>query len=282
MCTLLIVKNSSLRPVRSIFLTSFTRTYLYLQVLLSQMHRLRALQLLKRYLSLGSYAVNLSLVVGIFPYVLKLLQSPAGEVRQLLVSIWASILGFDPSCRQELVRDKMQGYFIQYLLAKEKDMPPAQRCMAAFVLAEICNGYKDGQHSCLQQGLHRTCTGILKTFIEASPTPQAAVASGTTPSGSRMPPPATPYNDAGQYDTWSSSNSNCKLWISLCLYKLSEDFAYAKYLIFTEVSDPDTLYCCLHPNSLRYLKYGLLMSEDTTISQKKKHLHNYSSHLSPT
>jgi regulator-associated protein of mTOR len=96
-----------------------------LQVLLSQAHRLRALQLLRRYLALGSQAVNLSLVVGIFPYVLKLLQSPAAEVRQVLVSIWASILGFDRSCRQELVRDKSQGYFIQYLTAK--DMPAPQR-----------------------------------------------------------------------------------------------------------------------------------------------------------
>jgi regulator-associated protein of mTOR len=96
-----------------------------LQVLLSQTHRLRALQLLRRYLSLGAKAVNLSLVVGIFPYVLKLLQSPAGEVRQVLVSIWASIIGFDQSCRIELIRDKSQSYFIQYLAAK--DMPPAQR-----------------------------------------------------------------------------------------------------------------------------------------------------------
>ena len=175
----------------------------------------------------------MSLVVGIFPYVLKLLQSPAGEVRQLLVSIWASILGFDPSCRQELVRDKMQGYFIQYLLAKEKDMPPAQRCMAAFVLAEICNGYRDGQHSCLQQGLHRTCTGILKSFLEPS-TPQSLVTGGSGVNSINVSkaPSVDPYGDATQND---SSNSNCKLWISLCLYKLSEDFVYAKYLVFTEV-----------------------------------------------
>jgi regulator-associated protein of mTOR len=35
-----------------------------LQVLLSQAHRLRALQLLRRYLAMGPKAVNLSLVVG--------------------------------------------------------------------------------------------------------------------------------------------------------------------------------------------------------------------------
>ena len=213
-----------------IFSLSLPSPHPRLQVLLSQTHRLRALQLLKRYLSLGSYAVNLSLVVGIFPYVLKLLQSPAGEVRQLLVSIWASILGFDPSCRQELVRDKMQGYFIQYLLAKEKDMPTAQRCMAAFILAEICNGYRDGQHSCLQQGLHRTCTGILRSFIEPSTT--IPLGHGMNSTNGLKTSPGISSSDATQND---NSSSNCKLWVSLCLFKLSEEFAYAKYLIFTEV-----------------------------------------------
>ena len=54
------------------------------QVLLSQAHRLRALLLLRRFVSLGPWAVNLALSVGIFPYVLKLLQSPAPELRQVL------------------------------------------------------------------------------------------------------------------------------------------------------------------------------------------------------
>lgn len=44
-------------------------------MLLSQTHRLRALVLLARFLDLGPWAVNLALSVGIFPYVLKLLQS---------------------------------------------------------------------------------------------------------------------------------------------------------------------------------------------------------------
>ena len=51
----------------------------WLQVLLSQAHRLRALDLLGRFLDLGAWAVHLALSVGIFPYVLKLLQS-SGEL----------------------------------------------------------------------------------------------------------------------------------------------------------------------------------------------------------
>ena len=43
------------------------------QFLLSQAHRLQALELLGRFLDLGSWAVHSALTVGIFPYVLKLL-----------------------------------------------------------------------------------------------------------------------------------------------------------------------------------------------------------------
>lgn len=60
-----------------------------LQVLLSQVHRLRALVLLGRFLDMGSWAVDLALSVGIFPYVLKLLQTTSAELRATLVSCGA-------------------------------------------------------------------------------------------------------------------------------------------------------------------------------------------------
>lgn len=56
---------------------------------------MRALELLGKFLDLGWWAVNLALSVGIFPYVLKLLQSSAKELRPLLVFIWAKILAVD-------------------------------------------------------------------------------------------------------------------------------------------------------------------------------------------
>jgi len=84
-----------------------------LQVLLSQVHRVRALELLKRFLQLGSWAVNQALSLGIFPYVNKLLQS--SEYKTVLVNIWSSILKFDPSCQVDLVKDKSLVHFIQPL-----------------------------------------------------------------------------------------------------------------------------------------------------------------------
>lgn len=66
-----------------------------LQVLLSQHHRLRALLLLSRYLDLSPRCVRESLDVGIFPYVLKLLQSPAVELRMILTFIWTRIAAWE-------------------------------------------------------------------------------------------------------------------------------------------------------------------------------------------
>jgi len=86
-------------------------------------------------------AVNLALLVGIFPYILKLLTGLGSEdSKHILVSIWASIIGFDISCREQLVKEKSQTYFIQFL--SFADMSIQHRTMAAFVLAEICNEYR--------------------------------------------------------------------------------------------------------------------------------------------
>ncbi len=66
------------------------------QFLLSQAHRLQALELLGRFLDLGPWAVHAALNVGIFPYVLKLLGSKLKELQPILVFIWAKILAVDP------------------------------------------------------------------------------------------------------------------------------------------------------------------------------------------
>ncbi|XP_052865400.1 regulatory-associated protein of mTOR [Anopheles cruzii] len=131
-----------------------------LQVLLSQVHRLRALELLGHFLDLGPWAVNLALSVGIFPYVLKLLQSSAPELRPFLVFIWAKILAVDGTCQIDLVRDGGHRYF---LLALQDTNPAAQcfkgnhRTYAAFVLACIVHRFPNGQSSALQSQLVSIC-----------------------------------------------------------------------------------------------------------------------------
>ncbi|MCO5568459.1 hypothetical protein L7F22_022158 [Adiantum nelumboides] len=99
--------NSDAEPVRD----PPDQLPIVLQVLLSQVHRLRALILLSRFLDLGPWAVNLALSIGIFPYVLKLLQSPAADLKPVLIYIWARILAVDRSCQNDLLRDNGFVYF---------------------------------------------------------------------------------------------------------------------------------------------------------------------------
>lgn len=126
-----------------------------LQVLLSQVHRLRALELLGRFLDLGPWAVNLALSVGIFPYVLKLLQASAKELRPLLVFIWAKILAVDVTCQVDLVCDQGQKYFLSVL--QDASITPKYRTLAAFVLASIVHNFPLGQASALQGSLVSIC-----------------------------------------------------------------------------------------------------------------------------
>ncbi|CAA7033373.1 unnamed protein product [Microthlaspi erraticum] len=131
-----------------------------LQVLRSQCHRFRALVLLGRFLDMGPWAVDLALSVGIFPYVVMLLQTTTIELRQILVFIWTKILALDKSCQVELVKDGGHKYFISFL-----DSPgafPEQRAMAAFVLSVIVDGYKGGQELCLKADLIGVCLGHLE------------------------------------------------------------------------------------------------------------------------
>lgn len=129
--------------------------FVVLQVLLSQVHRLRALELLGRFLDLGPWAVNLALGVGIFPYVLKLLQASAKELRPLLVFIWAKILAVDVTCQVDLVCDQGQKYFLSVL--QDPIITPKYRTLAAFVLASIVHNFPMGQASALQSSLVSIC-----------------------------------------------------------------------------------------------------------------------------
>ncbi len=69
-------------------------------MLLLPAHRVRTLVLLHQFFNLGPSAVNLALSVGIFPYVLKLLQSPINEYKHVLRGIWLRIVKFDTTTQE--------------------------------------------------------------------------------------------------------------------------------------------------------------------------------------
>lgn len=137
-----------------------------LQVLLSQVHRLRALILLSRFLDLGPWAVNAALSVGIFPYVLKLLQSPAAELKPVLVFIWARILAVDRSCQNDLLKDHGYAYFINILTPNNAMLSiphvSEHRAMSAFILSVFCTNFKLGQQACLRGNVIPACLAHIK------------------------------------------------------------------------------------------------------------------------
>ncbi|XP_024982076.1 regulatory-associated protein of TOR 1 isoform X2 [Cynara cardunculus var. scolymus] len=166
-----------------------------LQVLLSQCHRFRALVLLGRFLDMGPWAVDLALSVGIFPYVLKLLQTTTPELRQILVFIWTKILALDKSCQVDLVKDTGHTYFIRFLDSVEAY--PEQRAMAAFVLTVIVDGHRKGQEACIEANLIHVCLKHLQ--------------GGSAPNDTQTEPLFLQ-------------------WLCLCLGKLWEDFTEAQII----------------------------------------------------
>ncbi|XP_065193871.1 regulatory-associated protein of mTOR-like isoform X1 [Sycon ciliatum] len=138
-----------------------------LQVLLSPVHRCQALELLGYYLDLGPAAVHTALNVGIFPYVVKLLQSTAFELRPLLVFVWAKILAVDPTCRADLIKDGGFKYFLHIL--SEPNLPGHHarhheyQAMSAFILTCIVKNHPAGQEICLQCNLIAVCLDLLDT-----------------------------------------------------------------------------------------------------------------------
>ncbi|KAK6112160.1 Raptor N-terminal CASPase like domain family protein [Brugia pahangi] len=117
-----------------------------LQVLLSQVHRVKALELLARFLDLGSWAVGHALSVGIFPYVLKLLQSATKELRPWLAFIWAKILAVETSCQVDLIKDKERGYMYFLTILNDPSTNPRQKIVPAFVMAALIeNNYRPAQ-----------------------------------------------------------------------------------------------------------------------------------------
>ncbi|KAJ2232744.1 Target of rapamycin complex 1 subunit kog1 [Coemansia sp. RSA 1722] len=129
-----------------------------LQVLLSQLYRVRALILLYRFMNLGPWAVDLAMAVGIFPYMSKLLASTTTEFREILILVWARLSAVDMALHPELLKGNGFDYFINYLSSNihmqyepvnEKVRLCDTVCAAsAFTLTMLCRASKDAQKAC--------------------------------------------------------------------------------------------------------------------------------------
>lgn len=210
-----------------------------------------------RYLSLGLDAVKTALILGIYPYIVKLLQTPTEEVKSLLVSIWAAILAFDSTCKNELIREKSIYIFIHtmtqanlpnhthtpashtpaslYAASPCHSQSVCMKTLACFVCAEVCSASKEGQQACIQLSLHRALIGALQSVYvpSPSPSPTPGVSGGQGYTVHTPSPPPIP-------NAYASSASNSPpspsliLWICLCMYKYIEENIWGKYICLTE------------------------------------------------
>jgi regulator-associated protein of mTOR len=111
------------------------------------------------------------LSIGIFPYVCKLLLSPATDLKATLIFIWARILAVDKSCQVDLLKDNGYTYFVRLLQSTDEPMLdlhihensiPEHRSMCAFILAVFCKDFRQGQIACQAPGVMQICLKVLK------------------------------------------------------------------------------------------------------------------------
>ncbi|CAH8605338.1 unnamed protein product [Heterobilharzia americana] len=123
-----------------------TQLPILLQILLSQSHRIRAMQLLSEFLDLGPWAVTHCLTVGIFPYIVRLFHSPVPEVKPYLVFIWGKIIASAQTefGRNDSVRDFGYKYFIT-CLGDTENLSPLTRTITAFALAKMLEKDQSGE-----------------------------------------------------------------------------------------------------------------------------------------
>lgn len=136
-----------------------------LQVLLSQTHRIRALQLLSEFLDLGPWAVAHCITVGILPYIVRLFHSNVLDVKPQLVFIWGKIIAsaqIDFS-RHEGIRESGYRYFVS-CLQDATNLSPLVRTMAAFALAKMLVKGETGEPDPLFQEVYYTSKPL--SFIQ--------------------------------------------------------------------------------------------------------------------
>ncbi|KAF8561265.1 hypothetical protein P879_03865 [Paragonimus westermani] len=117
-----------------------------LQILLSQSHRTRAMQLLSEFLDLGPWAVTHCLMVGILPYIVRLFSSNLFEVKPHLVFIWGKIIASAQTefSRNDSVRDVGYKYFLN-CLSDTENLSLLTRTITAFALTKMLEKEPNGE-----------------------------------------------------------------------------------------------------------------------------------------
>ncbi|KAJ2557662.1 Target of rapamycin complex 1 subunit kog1, partial [Coemansia sp. RSA 1822] len=111
-----------------------------LQLILSQTHRLSVLVLLYRFVNLGPWAANMTLLVGFFTYLTKLLSSSTVEIQELSILIWARLIAIDPSLSDDLLKEDGAQCLIAYLAkaSQARDLHSSEKTRMSDSIVSAC------------------------------------------------------------------------------------------------------------------------------------------------
>jgi len=133
--------------------------------------------------------VEQALSVGIFPYMLKLLQTPLANLKRVLVRIWARIIAHDPSVKNDLGNAKAFSYFSKQLDASD----PEHSVRAAVVLAISCRKDQACQARFFSTDIDHACLNLLPEIVTISETEsENETSSHTSESDAGEPMPSPP------------------------------------------------------------------------------------------
>ncbi|CAJ0951511.1 unnamed protein product, partial [Mesorhabditis belari] len=138
-----------------------------LQMILSARYRVRALELIARFLDFGDWAVGHVVEIGMPQYIAALLIESQRDLKPWMAFIWAKLISIDPSMKSWLLEsgDKSRpnafGYFLEMLL--EEGIESRQKVPAAYIIAELLNA----RNSAFRRYLYdwdymRICTDLLR------------------------------------------------------------------------------------------------------------------------
>ena len=121
-----------------------------LQILLSQNYRTYALDLFCCLFESDRFFIEQSFIIGIFPYLLKLVQSSGVQTRIYMARIWAAIFVNYPETSVDFYREKSAKYFIELLkdpYSTEFDLNPIMNCLIEYLRLNVVyveELYKEG------------------------------------------------------------------------------------------------------------------------------------------
>jgi regulator-associated protein of mTOR len=179
-------------------------------------HRPRALELIQQFLDLGPWAVDLGSFVGLWPYMVKLLDSASSRMPELfptLMRIWAKIVAHSHSTSKSVIETKDWKRFVTYLSNKQSAsliVSVRQRFYCLLVIAVKLHKNRQHQDICFAADMDQICQDQLNILKSIRDSPQKLA------------------NEIKYEPDYEHMESELKKWVCFCLGKLWDGHFRAK------------------------------------------------------